>query len=109
MWNKLSAVSVSLAALALSGTALAAPKSAPTAKPSVPAPHQYPFQLHVPQPANLMPNMTHMPHSYLVAAFDVTVPGERLYRDISGSVIARSSSVGNGLVLIDPSPAKPKH
>ena len=112
MGNKSFVVSVSLVAVALCGAAVAAPKLAPPAKPGVLAPHLRPFQFNARQPIYSMPNMTQMPNSHIITAFDVTVPGGRLYTDVSGRVIGRGSPAAKGgIVWIDPNPrsAKPKH
>ena len=112
MWSKSFIVSVSLAAAVLCGAAAAAPKPAPLAKPGVLAPHLRPFQRNARQPIYSMPNMTQMPNSHIISAFDVIVPGGRLYTDVSGRVIGRGSPAAKGgVVWIDPNPrsAKPKH
>ena len=99
---------VSLAAVALSGAALAAPKPASSLKPGVLAPHLRPFQPNARHPSSSLPNMTRMPRSRIISAFVLSVPGEGLYTDVSGRVIGRFSRSANGsIVWIDPRPAKP--
>ena len=112
MFNRMSLVGVSLAAVAICGVAIAAPKPVSPAKPGVVAPHLRPFQRNVRQPIYSMPNMTQMPNAHIISAFDVIVPGGRLYTDVSGRVIGRGSSAAKGgVVWIDPNThsATPKH
>ena len=55
----------------------------------------------------MMPNMTQMPNSRIISAFDLTVPGRRLLTDVSGQVIGQSSPAGtNGVIWFDGRPVQ---
>lgn len=47
----------------------------------------------------LVPNMTQMPDAHVVSAFDLTLPGRRLYTDVSGRVIGRGSPATPGGIV----------
>ena len=95
-------VSISLAATALCGAAIAAPKPAPQSWL-----RQGPLR-NLPHPRNVaavMPNMTHIPPCHLVAGLRTDRSGVG-FTDTTGKTIARTDRMTGKLVWFDKKPGQ---
>lgn len=116
MLTKLPLLIVPTVLASVAAIAMAAPKPVPPPMPQ-PAPAMPPLQPYHPKPdgiQSMMPNMTQMPKSHLIAAFAMTASGRGLVMDTSGKIIGeRELAKPSRIIWHDgPSPKalpKPKH
>ena len=88
MLTRLPLLIVPAALVSAAAIALAAPKPAPPQKPKA-VPLMPSLQPYYPKPGgvqSMMPNMTQMPNSRIIIAFDVSVSGHHFVVDTSGKL-----------------------
>lgn len=109
MLSKLPLLIVPAVVASVATITMAAPKPVPPQKPQA-VPLMPPLQPYHPKPGgvqSMMPNMTQMPKSHLIAAFAVTASGHGLFLDTSGRVIGESELAKTSrIVWHDSPPAK---
>ena len=116
MLTKLPLLIVPTVLASVAAIAMAAPKPVPPPQPQA-VPLMPPLQPYHPKPdgiRSVMPNMTQMPNSHLIAAFAVTASGRGLVMDNSGKVIGERELAKPSHIVWhdDPLPKaapKPKH